>query len=61
MASDLYISGVGDAFDLSPKSIIWMRHRLGISQRRDLIDHATAARVSQAEKGDWAKFIKALE
>lgn len=60
MASDLYLGGLEQAWQLSPRQIVWMRHRQAAAQRRGMLDAAIAARAAQAEKADFEKFQKAL-
>lgn len=60
MASDLILDGMGDAFERSPKEILWFTHRSTRRRTENVKSMAVSSRVSQAEAKDYEKFMKSI-
>lgn len=59
-ASDLLLEGVSDAFEMSPKTLVWLSVRAAEKRREIIRMQALTGRVAQAEKDDFDKFFKSL-
>lgn len=59
-ATNLYLFGLLNAFELSPRSIVWF-YMNKMKSESDLFKmHATASRLAQAEQKDFEKFINII-
>lgn len=59
-ASRLYLRGVTDAFEMSPRQLVWFSYIQSESDRTELSSRAVAARAAQAEQNDFEKFMRGL-
>lgn len=60
MASDLVFDGITDAFEMSPRQIVWFSHRASRRRREELKALSISGRVAQAEGKDFEKFLKEI-
>lgn len=57
MATELYLENVKNAFDLSPKSVVYFTVINQRKKQEKLKSDALAARLAQADSKDFQKFL----
>lgn len=60
-ATELYLSGLSDSYNLSPRSLVWLYMIKSKKDNELLKFYATASRLGQAEQKDFEKFINIID